>query len=242
MNTATGAKASRSSSVGRALTNIRRRVLAGLLFVMPFVVTAWIVYWLYSVLATYVIGPSARLVVRITEGRADVVLPEWFASYVAPVVGALAVGAVLYFLGFFARARADRILDAVLLNAPIIRSIHKAVRQAFDAFRGTSDLRRFQRAVLVPFPHPGMRVPGFVTASCRDVETGKTILCVYVPTTPVPTSGYVLLLPAEEATEGLGFGTDDPGGRLLRHHRPRRRPLSRCAAKRWRVEWNGAER
>ena len=51
------------------------------------------------------------------------------------------------------------------------------------------------------FPHPGMKVPAFVTGSCRDAETQKVILQVYVPTTPVPTSGYCLLVREKEVVE-----------------------------------------
>jgi uncharacterized membrane protein len=40
-----------------------------------------------------------------------------------------------------------------------------------------------------------------VTAECRDIKTQKVLLCVYVPTTPVPTSGFFLLVPEEEVTE-----------------------------------------
>lgn len=180
---------------------LRQRMLAGLLFVLPFVVTAWIVYWLYSFLENLLIGPTARLVVQLIERRADVGLPFWFVNYVAPLIGVAAVLVLVYFLGFFARVRADRILDAILLRVPIITSIHKAVSQVFATLRGSNELSRFRRAVLVAFPHPGMRVPGFVTASCRDAVTKKTILCVYVPTTPIPTSGYVLLVPEDEVTE-----------------------------------------
>ena len=43
-----------------------------------------------------------------------------------------------------------------------------------------------------------MKVPAFVTSECRDLNNGRTILCVYVPTTPVPTSGYMILVPEEE--------------------------------------------
>jgi uncharacterized membrane protein len=75
-----------------------------------------------------------------------------------------------------------------------------AVRIAIRLFRQAGSCNP-QRVVLVPFPHPGMKVPAFVTGSCRDIETGKVILCVYVPTTPVPTSGYYLLVPEEEVTE-----------------------------------------
>ena len=68
-------------------------------------------------------------------------------------------------------------------------------------FARSPEQQRPQRMVLVAFPHPGMKVPAFLTGTCRDVQTQKVILCVYVPTTPVPTSGYFLLVPEEEAIE-----------------------------------------
>jgi uncharacterized membrane protein len=55
--------------------------------------------------------------------------------------------------------------------------------------------------VLVPFPHPGTKVPAFVTSSCRDIATGRVLVCVYVPTTPVPASGFFLLVPEEDITQ-----------------------------------------
>jgi len=177
---------------------VRRQLLAGLLLVLPFVITAWIVYWLYSVLERFVIAPAAALVVRLVAQRSDVAPPAWFVDYAAPLIGFLAVLGLLYGLGFFARARADRLLDAVLLRLPVITSIHRAVSRVFSTLRGTDGPGRFQQVVLVEFPHPGMKVPAFVTASCRDEASGRTILCVYVPTTPVPTSGYMLLVPEDQ--------------------------------------------
>ena len=61
--------------------------------------------------------------------------------------------------------------------------------------------------VLVTFPHPGVKLPAFVTGTCRDVGTDKVVLCVYVPTTPVPTSGFFLLVPEDEVTE-LNWNTE----------------------------------
>jgi uncharacterized membrane protein len=55
--------------------------------------------------------------------------------------------------------------------------------------------------VLIEFPHPGMKAPAFVTSECKEETTGKVILCVYVPTTPVPTSGYMLMIPEEDVVE-----------------------------------------
>jgi uncharacterized membrane protein len=53
----------------------------------------------------------------------------------------------------------------------------------------------------VPFPHPGMRLPAIVTAVSHDIVTNKVVLCVYVPTTPIPTSGFFVMIPEEEVTE-----------------------------------------
>lgn len=196
-----GAEADRPSLLHAAWLRLRSRVLAGLLLVLPFVITAWIVLWLYTLLEDYGIRPIARLVVRLVEGRTNGELPWWFANLAAPLIGIIGVLGILYFLGLVARSRTARLLDALLLHVPIVTSIHKAVRQVFGAIGGSGELTKFQRVVLVEFPHPGMRVPGFVTASCRDQTTDKTILCVYVPTTPVPTSGYVLLVPEEHVTD-----------------------------------------
>lgn len=180
-----------------ALAHLRGRMIAGLLLVLPFVVTFWIVYWLYTTLDLYLISPMSRLVMRLTTGsRVDAVL-----EYAAPLVGLALVGILLYFLGFVARSRVANLVDHFLLRVPFVTSIYSAASRVFQSLGSSGDMSRFKRVVLVSFPHLGMRVPAFVTATCRDQTTGKTILCVYVPTAPMPMSGYVLLVPEDEVTE-----------------------------------------
>src|SRR5262249_52480388 len=74
-------------------------------------------------------------------------------------------------------------------------------RQVVQTLERQPERKTPQRIVLVPFPHPGIKTPAFVTSSCRDIETGKIILCVYVPTTPMPTSGYFLMVPEEDVVD-----------------------------------------
>ncbi len=180
--------------------NIRGRIIAGLLLALPFFVTFWIVYWLYQTLDEYAISPMARLVVRLAEGGA-VAVPSWFTTFVAPALGLVTISVFLYFLGFFAHSRLALFVDTVVLRLPIITSIYSATSRMFQSLGGSSEISKFKRVVLVAFPHQNMRAPAFVTSSCRDTATGKTILCVYVPTTPIPTSGYMLMVPEEEVTE-----------------------------------------
>ena len=190
------------TALRKSWNSIRGRVLGGLMLVLPILITFWVIHWLYSTLEKYVIDPLALLVLwKVRGGQADAKLPYWFETYAAPLIGVLIALLLLYALGFFVHTRLRRILDWVLLRLPVISLVYNGVKSVFQALDKQPGKQRPQRMVLVAFPHPGMRVPAFVTSSCRDIETQKVILCVYVPTTPVPTSGYFLLVPEEEVTE-----------------------------------------
>jgi uncharacterized membrane protein len=181
---------------------IRGRILGGLMLVLPILITLWVIHWLYSTLEKYVIDPLALLVLwKVRGSQPDTNLPFWFETYAAPLIGILIALVLLYGLGFFAHSRLRRVINWFLLRVPVISIVYNAVHKVFQALDKQPGRRRPQRVVLVEFPHPGMRVPAFVTSTCRDIETRKVILCVYVPTTPVPTSGYFLMVPEEEVTE-----------------------------------------
>jgi uncharacterized membrane protein len=191
------------SMLRSAWHSIRGRILGGLMLVLPILITLWVIYWLYSTLEKYVIDPLALLVLwKVRGGQPDTELPYWFETYAAPLIGILLALVLLYGLGFFVHSRLRRVFDAILLRVPVISVVYKGVGQVFRTLeKQRGQQQRAQRVVLVAFPHPGMRVVAFVTATCRDIETQKVLLCVYVPTTPVPTSGYFLLVPEEEVTE-----------------------------------------
>jgi uncharacterized membrane protein len=186
----------------RAWHNIRGRILAGLMVVMPIAITFWVVSWLYSPLEKYVIDPLALLVLwKVAGYQRNAQLPFWFEADAAPLIGLMIGVLLLYACGYLVHSRLRRVMDWLLLRIPVVSSVYQGVRSVFQSLEKGPGEKRPQRTVLVAFPHPGMKVPAFVTSSCRDIKTDKIILCVYVPTTPVPTSGYFLLVPEEEVTE-----------------------------------------
>jgi len=220
------------------MITFHRRLVTGLLPVLPFLVTFWIVYRLYSAPEDYVIGPIAAIVLRVVQGGTqDPHLPTWFAGYTAPALGLAAAVFVLYFLGFLTQPRFFRLLDYFLIRLPIVTIVHPVVSRTFESLRGGGQFGGLTRPALVAFPHPGMRLPRSVTSSCRDAETRKTILCVYVPTTPIPSSGYMLLIPEEEVTEPdrtrkrrhrlLFLWDHRANGRALPHSRPQTAMIKR---------------
>ena len=179
---------------------LRNRVLAGLFVVLPIFITWIVIKWLYDTLNSVLINPIARFLLRTWHsGDADpATAPVWTVDLFATIAAVGLVLGVLFIAGMFFRSRTHRLVDWIMLNVPGINTIYSAVRNVVSAVSSSQDEDKFKRVVLVQFPHPGMKVPAFVTSECRDLTSGRVILCVYVPTTPVPTSGYMLLVPEDE--------------------------------------------
>lgn len=192
---------------------LRNRVIAGFVVALPVIITFIIVKWLYDFLAKDVIVYTAEKLQQIwmsntlpetgSEQVDQLIQAPWFVEYVlAPVTAIVLIIGLLFMLGMIFRSRWHRFFNWFMSNVPGVGVIYKSVSNVVDSIRTSkTDTANFQRVVLVKFPHPGIKVPAFVTSSTIDSNTGKEILCIYVPTTPLPTSGYMLMVPAEEVTE-----------------------------------------
>jgi uncharacterized membrane protein len=187
---------------------IRDRIIGGLVLAMPLLITLWIIAWLYSILEKKVIDPLAALLLwKLKWTTSSTELPDWFENYVAPILALVTVLILLYLLDLLADTRLRRAIGWTLKRVPVFSQIYNPVQQIFQSLEQGPEQQQSLRMVLVTFPHPGVKLPAFVTGSCRDVGTQKLILCLYVPTTPVPTSGFFLLVPEEEVTE-LNWNTE----------------------------------
>jgi len=175
---------------------IRNRVIAGIFVVLPVFITFVVIEWLYNTAYTLAIGPIASGL-RHAWGKPEDD-PGWLLSAVSSIAAIVVVLTVLYIAGMFFRSRIHRAFDWILLNVPGVNMVYSSVSNVVNAISRSQGQQNFKRVVLVPFPHAGMKAPAFVTSECTDETTGKIILCVYVPTTPVPTSGYMLMIPDED--------------------------------------------
>lgn len=195
----------RKKTVGRI---IRNRIVAGLFVALPIFITFLVMDWAYRLLLKTIIGPIGRFLLGIwfpqseAGGSGTEELPLWIEYVLAPIVSIGMVLGLLFIAGMFFRSRLHRLLDWVLLNVPGVNVVYSAVKNVVDALGSSqTDTERFKRVVLIEFPHPGIKVPAFVTADCEDQDTGEKLLSVYVPTTPIPTSGYMLLVPESKVVE-----------------------------------------
>jgi uncharacterized membrane protein len=188
--------------------SIRDRLVGGLVLAMPLLLTLWIIGWLYSILEVKVIDPLAALLLwKLKWTSSSGELPYWFETYAAPILAIAVALVLLYCLDLLADTRLHRGVGWTLRRVPLFSHIYNPIQQVFQSLEQGTDQQLSQRMVLVTFPHPGVKLPAFVTGVCRDVKTQRVVLCVYVPTTPVPTSGFFLLVPEEEVTD-LNWDTE----------------------------------
>ncbi|RMH61603.1 MAG: DUF502 domain-containing protein [Zetaproteobacteria bacterium] len=172
---------------------LRRYLIAGVIALAPLLVTVAIVDWLLKLsdkalaLLPAAYQPASWLGMEIPG----------FGVLLA-VVFIIVVGAVTtHVLG----RRLMRLFDRLMERIPLIRTVHKTTRQLLGTLFSDSS-RAFREVVLVPFPKPGQWAIGFVTGEGHmPAEAGGArCLAVFVPSTPLPTTGWLLFVAPEDLT------------------------------------------
>jgi uncharacterized membrane protein len=123
------------------------------------------------------------------------------------ILATLIVIGLLTLLGYVSRYVLGKFFLAIgerfILKLPGIGAIYTAVKQIVDTF-GSQKRHMLNKVVLVEFPRKGVWTIGFLTNRQRgeaQVKTGEEIWTVFVPTTPNPTSGFLLMFPSREVVE-----------------------------------------
>jgi uncharacterized membrane protein len=140
--------------------------------------------------------------------------PERFTGLRIPGIGALmTIGAVLLTGMLTANFVGQRLVlfwEGLLARIPIVRTIYSSVKQVSDTLLSDSG-QAFRKALLVQYPRAGCWTIAFQTGvPAPEVarRAGEGMVSVYVPTTPNPTSGFFLMMPAAETIE-LDMSVDD---------------------------------
>ena len=120
-----------------------------------------------------------------------------------PGFGLLLLALVILCTGLFAKnmlgKRLVELWEALLSKVPFVRSIYYGVKRSLQVLFTTN--KAFQQVVLVEYPRKGIWVIGFVTGETKgEVQSlnKETLINVFIPTTPNPTSGFLLFLPKKD--------------------------------------------
>lgn len=198
--------------------------MAGLIALLPIAGTLWLI----------------KIIIYAAEGLFAGFIPsQWRATnligYDIPGMGILAALIVVFIVGLFTRLYIGKKVlnygDRLFKKIPVGRGIYTAIKQFLDTVSGKSR-DSFRQVVLVEYPSPGIFALGFLTGYASGEVQSKTesrVANVFIPTTPNPTSGFLLMFPETKMTyldmtveEAFKFIVS--GGVVVKDYDPNRLP------------------
>tara|TARA_B100001123_G_scaffold441665_1_gene583401 strand:+ start:75 stop:689 length:615 start_codon:yes stop_codon:yes gene_type:complete len=169
-------------------TRFRNYFIAGIVVLIPIGITVYFTIFLISI--------SSKILPKEIN-------PNHYLPYNIPGVE-IAISIILItFIGWlslsFLGRRLLNIFNTILKRIPILRTIYSAIGQMTETFTKTNKSKK--NVVLVEYPRKGSWAVGFATKeNVGEIskKTNKNLINVFVPTTPNPTSGFLLMFPKEE--------------------------------------------
>ena len=184
-------------------SGLRNSFLTGVVVIAPVGLTVWLIW--------SVIGWIDGFVLPFVPGsyQPENVLKSVFGADTELQLRGIGVVFFLVFttfIGWLAKGLLGRSLirtgESVVNRMPVVRSIYSGVKQLAETVFAQAD-RSFEKACLVEYPRKGIWAVGFISTKAKGevkarVDLADELLSVFIPTTPNPTSGFLLFFPAED--------------------------------------------
>ena len=185
----------------------RASFLAGLAIVLPGAVTLAVVKWLFGTVSSftdtllfflpYCVSPKAIY----QDGSAG---PKfWYWSLLAMLLAIVIVTVVGVLARYYFGKRLIAWADNLMLRVPVLNKIYGTIKQLDEAFT-SGEKSSFKTVVLVEYPRDGIYSVGFITSEQADEvdkKTGKKCVSVFIPMTPLPTGGFLIMVPEEKVVK-----------------------------------------
>lgn len=188
------------------IAGFRNSFLTGLVVIAPVALTIWLIWSVIGWIDGFVLPFIPNLY------HPDNILNTVFGQDVAINIRGLGVVVFLLFttfVGWIAKGFLGRSLirvgENLVRRMPVVRSIYSGVKQIAETVFAQSD-RSFERACLIEYPRKGIWAVGFISTEAKGevkykAKSNSDLLSVFVPTTPNPTSGFMLFFPRNDVIE-----------------------------------------
>lgn len=173
---------------------LRTYFLAGLAVSAPIAITIWLVWWFVSLFDSWL-----KPLIPYNYN------PDHYLPFSVPGVGLVFALVGITLIGALAANLVGRTIISYweygLGRMPVVRNVYRAVKQIFETAVSQSG-GSFRQVALIEWPHRGMHAIAFVSRELDSGEIGlppgRKLWAVFMPTTPNPTSGFLLFLPEED--------------------------------------------
>ena len=185
----------------------RASFLTGLAIVLPGAVTLAVVKWLFGTVSSftdtllfflpYCLSPKAIYEDGISGPK------FWYWSLLAMLLAVVMVTVVGVLARYYFGKRLIAWADNLMLRVPVLNKIYGTIKQVDEAFT-SGKKSSFKTVVLVEYPREGIYSVGFITSEQADEvekKTGKKCVSVFIPMTPLPTGGFLIVVPEEKVVK-----------------------------------------
>lgn len=192
-----------------ALKNFRTYFFRGLAALLPTVLTIWIFVQCYVFIQDKISIHINRGIVHVilwtTDQYSKEFLVDFWVNGSGKIAGLFAAALGVVFIGAFLASVMGRtiwrFIEKALVNIPLFRSVYPHIKQVTD-FLLTKKNLAFSKVVALEYPRKGMWSIGLVTGKgLKSVVKTEDFLTVFVPTSPTPFTGYVVMIPKNETIE-----------------------------------------
>lgn len=180
----------------------RANFLTGLAVVLPAVITLAVVTWLFGTVASFTDMLLFFLPRALTHANNGAGQMHWHWSLAALCFATLLLTLIGQATRYYVIRRVIGFVELWMLRLPLLNKIYGTVKQVNEAISSTKK-SAFQQVVLIEYPRPGLYTIAFITSDEHpevEARLGMDVVGVFVPTTPNPTSGFLLAVPRTQIT------------------------------------------
>ena len=181
------------------ITFISNNFIAGATILLPLWGVWFFLRFVFNLLNNILLDPVLNLLAPYLEGVSPYLIATVIKIMVVLTIVFLVTLLGLLIKNFFVR-KILGVGEGLLMKIPLINKVYVAMQQISRTFL-VKKQGIFERSVLVEYPHKGKYVLAFLTAEADQEikeKSGKDLVSVFVPTTPNPTSGFLLFVPKHE--------------------------------------------
>jgi len=181
--------------------------LRGMAVLLPTILTIWIFIWGYGFIQKNISVHINRGIVWLVKETSGLAMDEFWihgpgsiAGFILALVGVCIIGAI--FASVVGRAL-WRMIEKFIMEIPFLKKVYPYIKQITD-FLFTKDKLSFSRVVAFEYPRRGVWALGLVTSNglkSLNKEIGKEHLAVFLPTSPTPFTGFIMMVPKEEVID-----------------------------------------
>ena len=180
----------------------RASFFAGLAVALPAIVSIAAILWIFKTVSNLTDLLLFFMPKDITHETGGTGPMYWYWSLTALLLAVFLITLVGVLARYYIGKRMIEWLDTAMMQVPLLNKFYGAIKQVNEAFAGNQN--SFKTVVMVEFPSAGIYSIGFITNEQNGEVQQKTkarVICVFVPTTPNPTSGFLILVPEEKVTK-----------------------------------------